>query len=71
MLDMEVWPDASLSVKDVVHYPDFGEILWRGPGWRAVHSEEGLRRRSIRCADGTFADEYATVKLRRQGAKGR
>lgn len=43
ILDIEVWPDASLSTKDVVSYPDFNEILFRGPGWGAITAENGLR----------------------------
>ncbi len=44
VLDIEVWPDASLRSKDVVSYPDFNEILYRGPGWGAVATEDSLRR---------------------------
>jgi uncharacterized cupin superfamily protein len=41
ILDMEVWPDPGLGVttKDLVHYPDFGEVLLRGAGWGAIHSD--------------------------------
>lgn len=43
VLDIEIWPDASLRTKDVVSYPDFNEILYRGPGWGAIATEDSLR----------------------------
>jgi uncharacterized cupin superfamily protein len=42
VLDMEVWPDARLDAKDVVHYPDFGELYFRGPGWWDVAPDRSL-----------------------------
>jgi uncharacterized cupin superfamily protein len=59
ILDMEIWPDTSFQTKDFVHYPDFGEMLWRGAGWAATapdtalsdpadfrqHYDDGYRRR--------------------------
>ena len=42
ILDMEIWPDFRLRDKDVVHYPDFGEVIMRGSGWRALFPDESL-----------------------------
>lgn len=42
VLDMEVWPDATLSAKDVVSYPDFNELFYRGSGWGAIAPQDGL-----------------------------
>lgn len=42
VLDMEVWPDATLSAKDVVSYPDFNELFYRGLGWGAIAPQDGL-----------------------------
>ena len=42
ILDMEVWPAADYGAKDVVHYPDFDEVLLRGPGWSEVLSATAL-----------------------------
>ncbi len=33
ILDIEIWPDPFRTSKDVVHYPDHGEIDLLGPGW--------------------------------------
>lgn len=33
VLDIEVWSDSRLCDKDVVHFPDFQELLFRGIGW--------------------------------------
>lgn len=43
ILDMEIWPDSRLNAKDVVRYPDFGEIFWRGPGWGALTPDPALQ----------------------------
>jgi uncharacterized cupin superfamily protein len=42
ILDMEVWPDRRHRTKDVVLYPDFQEVLWRGEGWGAIASSAAL-----------------------------
>lgn len=42
ILDIEVWPDHRFRDKDVVHYPDFGELIMRGSGWRALFPDETL-----------------------------
>lgn len=36
ILDIEVWPDNSLSAKDLVTYPDHRELFLRGQGWGAI-----------------------------------
>ena len=36
ILDMEIWPDRYYNTKDVVHYPEHGELLMRGNGWGSV-----------------------------------
>lgn len=36
ILDMEIWPDSSLSAKDLVSYPDHRELFLRGQGWGAI-----------------------------------
>jgi uncharacterized cupin superfamily protein len=33
VLDIEVWSDSRMGDKDVVHFPDFQELLFRGMGW--------------------------------------
>ena len=33
ILDIEVWPDATRTAKDLVYYPDHNEVLLRGIGW--------------------------------------
>jgi uncharacterized cupin superfamily protein len=64
ILDIEVWPDPTHRAKEIVHYPDFGEVYLRGPGWNLAvpedalttaaelgeHYEHGYRRRK----DGTW-----------------
>jgi uncharacterized cupin superfamily protein len=42
ILDIEVWPEAGYHSKDVVHYPDFGEVMLRGSGWGAITPTESL-----------------------------
>lgn len=46
ILDMEIWPDTSLATKDLVHYPDFHELLWRGSGWGAIATDRVLQEPS-------------------------
>jgi uncharacterized cupin superfamily protein len=36
ILDMEIWPDRYSNAKDVVFYPEHGELLMRGTGWRSI-----------------------------------
>ncbi len=36
ILDIEIWPDPSRSAKDLVHYPDHGELDLFGPGWNLM-----------------------------------
>lgn len=76
VLDMEIWPDTRLTAKDLVAYPDFNEILYRGPGWGAIaaedllmhpqdfrrHYEDGYKRRS----DGTWESRAIPGTLPRQ-----
>lgn len=33
ILDIEIWPDTTRMSKDLVHYPDHGELDLFGPGW--------------------------------------
>ncbi len=46
ILDMEIWNDPARGDKDVVAYPDHGELCMFGPGWyntvplSAIHSAE-------------------------------
>lgn len=42
ILDMEVWHENPYYSKDLVHNPDFGEIIMRGPGWGAILPQESL-----------------------------
>jgi uncharacterized cupin superfamily protein len=42
ILDMEVWPQSPMTTKDVVFYPDFNEIMMRGPGWDGSIPREWL-----------------------------
>ncbi len=36
ILDIEIWPDAEKNSKDVVHYPDHGELSLVGEGWDII-----------------------------------
>ena len=36
VLDMEIWPDRYNNTKDLILYPEHGELLMRGTGWRSV-----------------------------------
>jgi uncharacterized cupin superfamily protein len=36
VLDMEIWPDRYYNAKDLVLYPEHGELLMRGTGWRSI-----------------------------------
>ena len=42
ILDIEVWPDPSQTTKDLVHYPDHGELLLRGQGWSGIVPSDAL-----------------------------
>lgn len=43
ILDMEVWPDSTISSKDLVDYPDHREFLLRGTGWgSAIPSDAAM-----------------------------
>ena len=42
ILDIEVWPDTSRTTKDLVHYPDHGEIFLRGQGWSGTVPSDAL-----------------------------
>jgi len=36
VLDIEIWPDTRYNEKDVLGYPDYGEIYLRGQGWSSI-----------------------------------
>lgn len=42
ILDIEVWPEPGYQAKDVVHYPDFGEVVLWGGGWSAIAPPDSL-----------------------------
>lgn len=42
VLDIEIWPDRELRSKDLVYYPDYREVLWRGEGWRGAQVVSAL-----------------------------
>ena len=42
ILDMEIWDHRARNSKDLIHSPDFSEILLRGPGWGALLPAEAL-----------------------------
>jgi len=42
ILDIEVWPDATRTTKDLVYYPDHSEILLRGIGWSDIIPYESV-----------------------------
>jgi len=42
ILDMEVWHDRPYNTKDLIHNPDFNEIILRGPGWGGLIPTEAL-----------------------------
>ena len=42
ILDMEVWHDRAYNTKDLIHNPDFNEIILRGPGWGGLFPTEAL-----------------------------
>src|SRR5437667_11973782 len=42
ILDMEVWHDRPYNTKDLIHNPDFNEIILRGPGWGGLFPTEAL-----------------------------
>lgn len=65
ILDIEIWPDRSREAKDVVHYPDHGELDLFGPGWNIMipdsvaypSEEDAMKNYSsgyFRNADGTW-----------------
>lgn len=43
VLDIEIWPDTQRRSKDVVHYPDHGEIDLFGEGWGATIPDRTLK----------------------------
>lgn len=36
VLDMEIWPDSYYTAKDLVSYPEHGELFMRGSGWGSI-----------------------------------
>lgn len=36
VLDMEIWPDRYYNAKDLVYYPEHGELFMRGSGWGSI-----------------------------------
>lgn len=42
ILDIEIWPDSTRQAKDVVHYPDHGELDLLGPGWHIMIPDKNL-----------------------------
>jgi|GEM_PF-3491597 len=64
ILDVEVWPDLDKRSKDLVHYPDHGELDLFGDGWgimipdEAIHDlEDSMKNYEVgyfRHADGSW-----------------
>ena len=42
ILDFEIWPDAEKNSKDLVHYPDHGELDLFGEGWNLMLPSEAI-----------------------------
>jgi uncharacterized cupin superfamily protein len=42
ILDVEVWPDIDKRSKDLVHYPDHGELDLFGEGWNMMIPDEAI-----------------------------
>ena len=42
VLDVEVWPDVDKRSKDLVHYPDHGELDLFGEGWNMMIPDEAI-----------------------------
>ena len=42
VLDVEVWPDMDKRSKDLVHYPDHGELDLFGEGWNLMIPDEAM-----------------------------
>ncbi len=43
ILDTEIWPDPTRTAKDVLHYPDHGEIDFLGPGWDVMIPDKAMQ----------------------------
>lgn len=43
ILDIEIWPDPTRGSKDLVHYPDHGELDLFGPGWDLMIPDENIQ----------------------------
>lgn len=42
VLDIEIWPDDEKRTKEVVGYPDHGELLFSGTGWDIIAPSDSL-----------------------------
>ncbi len=42
ILDVEIWPDIDKRSKDLVHYPDHGELDLFGEGWNMMVPDEAI-----------------------------
>lgn len=42
VLDIEIWPEDEMKTKEVIAYPDHGEILFGGEGWETIAPVDSL-----------------------------
>ena len=64
ILDMEIWPErftgSRTTSKDLMRWPDFSEIGFRGPGWSALVPSDSVM--STADLDSHWGDQYRRTK---------